>query len=100
MNISPLSVNELVKVRWILFLDYGMPNFSVDSYELTSTLLLLLGCIIFFIASISAVFNDNFDAFSCKHLTTWLVIVGGLLMIVGYIGYKAYAYYHPYAWLD
>ncbi|MFK3990905.1 hypothetical protein ACI2JM_11380 [Psychrobacter sp. NPDC064578] len=73
-----------------------MLHFSVDSYELTLTLILLLGCIILFIASI----YDRFDAFSCKHLTTWLFIVGGLLMIIGYIGYKAYAYYHPYAWLD
>ena len=81
-------------------MDSCMLHFSVDSYELTSTLILLLGCLILFIASISAAFNDNFDAFSCKHLPTWLFIVGGLLMIVGYIGYKAYAYYHPYAWLD
>ena len=53
-----------------------------------------------FIASISAAFNDSFDEFSYKHITTWLFIVGSLLMIIGYIGYKAYAYYHPYAWLD
>ena len=77
-----------------------MLHFSVDSYELTSTLILLLGCLILFIASISAAFNDRFDDCSWEHLTTWLFIVGGLLMIIGYIGYKAYAYYHPYAWLD
>ena len=77
-----------------------MPNFSVDSYELTSTLILLLGCLILFIASISATFNDRFDDCSWEHLTTWLFIVGGSLMIVGYIGYITYAYYHPYAWLD
>ena len=77
-----------------------MPNFSVDIYELTSTLILLLGCLILFIASISAAFNDHLDDCSWEHLTTWLFIVGGLLMIAGYIVYKAYAYYHPYAWLD
>ena len=77
-----------------------MPNFRVDGYELTSTLMLLLGCIMLFIASISAALNDSFENFSWKHLITWLFIVGGLLMIIGYIGYKAYAYYHPYAWLD
>ena len=77
-----------------------MPNFRVDGYELTSTLMLLLGCIMLFIASISAALNDSFENFSWKHLTTWLFIVGSLLMIIGYIGYKAYAYYHPYAWLD
>ena len=77
-----------------------MLHFSVDSYELTSTLILLLGCLILFIASISAAFNHRFDGCSWEHLTTWLFIVGGLLMIAGYIVYKAYAYYHPYAWLD
>ena len=81
-------------------MDSCMLHFSVDSYELTSTLILLLGCLILFIASISAAFNDYFDACSWEHLTTWLFIVGGLLMIVGYIGYKTYASYHPYAWLD
>ena len=81
-------------------MDSCMLHFSVDSYELTSTLILLLGCIILFIASIWAAFNDRFDDCSWEHLTTWLFIVGGLLMIVGYIGYKAYACYHPYAWLD
>ena len=81
-------------------MDSCMLHFSVDSYELTSTLILLLGCIILFIASISAAFNDRFDDCSWEHLTTWLFIVGGLLMIVGYIGYITYAYYHPYAWLD
>jgi len=77
-----------------------MLHFSIDSYELTSTLILLLGCLILFIASISAAFNDHLDDCSWEHLTTWLFIVGGLLMIVGYIGYITYAYYHPYAWLD
>ncbi|WP_198330594.1 hypothetical protein [Psychrobacter cibarius] len=77
-----------------------MLHFSVDSYELTSTLILLLDCLILFIASISAAFNHRFDGCSWEHLTTWLFIVGGLLMIAGYIVYKAYAYYHPYAWLD
>jgi hypothetical protein len=81
-------------------MDSCMLHFSVDSYELTSTLILLLGCLILFIASISAAFNDYFDACSWEHLTTWLFIVGGLLMIIGYIGYKAYAYYYPYARLD
>ena len=81
-------------------MDSCMLHFSVDSYELTSTLILLLGCLILFIASISAAFNDYFVACSWEHLTTWLFIVGGLLMIVGYIGYKTYASYHPYAWLD
>ena len=77
-----------------------MPHFRIDGYEFTSTVMLLLGCIMLFIASISAAFNDSFDEFSYKHITTWLFIVGSLLMIIGYIGYKAYAYYHPYAWLD
>ena len=77
-----------------------MLHFRTDGYELTSTVMLLLGCIMLFIASISAAFNNSFDEFSWKHITTWLFIVGGLLIIIGYIGYKVYAYYHPYAWLD
>ena len=77
-----------------------MLHFSVDSYELTLTLTLLLGCIMLFIACISAAFNNSFDGFSWKHINTWLFIVGSLLMITGYIGYKVYAYYHPHAWLD
>ena len=77
-----------------------MPNLGINIYELASALTLLSGCIMLFIACISAAYNNSFDDFSWKHITTWLFVVGSLLMITGYIGYKVYAYYHPYAWLD
>ncbi|MBE0441898.1 hypothetical protein [Psychrobacter sp. FME13] len=73
-----------------------MPNLEVNAYEL----ILLSGCIMLFIASISAAFNNSFDDFSWKHITTWLFVLGSLLTLIGYVGYKVYAYYHPYAWLD
>ncbi len=74
-----------------------MTDFDLIGYDLIPSLMLLLGCIIIIIACISAVLNDSFDNFSWNHVTTWLVIIGSLLMIIGYISYKTYTYYHPYA---